>query len=484
MAPFTRWLPVAPERPSDLIIEVAGDRTDDLARETIALEHALADQGFEVMAEATRVDGIGPTSSVRLRVSLEPIRSMGNGCDVLVYLGKKLPARNPFHLQRGSVLLCEDRSVRATPPGTIPEGVITYPIPSSTLNLRSGGRGSGKGFFAIGVLTHLLSVAEQALRRRIQPEFRLRFFDAGVSWASHHLHKRDIFALSPAPPAPHQRVILNPHQAMGLGFELGSCDCGPACVRRLNQSPEEWTAEHVSAAWKAVAVSPGPHIPFQEVYRKSDGEVHVLLGAADPTALIKRGVAGKVPCVRVAADLPDILCLMEAARRSAQSDMPVWIVVDDRLTHRVQSISLQMLEEKAKEAQRSPGYGAPSRGVASRMVVAAEREGEPDADVGFVTWGTSQGVVREALALCRSFGLKVAALYPKILWPPPVGDLCSFAATVKRVIVVEPNETEQYTRLITSCTSLRPSTIIPEPGQPLTPMDIFLREDLGGSAAC
>jgi 2-oxoglutarate ferredoxin oxidoreductase subunit alpha len=97
-----------------------------------------------------------------------------------------------------------------------------------------------------------------------------------------------------------------------------------------------------------------------------------------------------------------------------------------------------------------------------------------------VAWGSSQGVVREAVSLCRSFGLKVAALYPKLLWPVPAQDLSRFAETVKKLVVVEPNPSGYYTQLIQSHTHLRPSSILPDPEEELSPMDIFLREDLGG----
>jgi len=69
MAPFTRWLPASPERSSDIVIEVAGDGNGELAKGTTALEQGLADQGLEVLAQTERLDGIGPATSVRLRVS-------------------------------------------------------------------------------------------------------------------------------------------------------------------------------------------------------------------------------------------------------------------------------------------------------------------------------------------------------------------------------------------------------------------------------
>ncbi|MEK6605379.1 MAG: 2-oxoacid:acceptor oxidoreductase family protein, partial [Nitrospirota bacterium] len=146
-----------------------------------------------MLAQTERLDGIGPATSVRLRVSVDTLSSTGNGCDVLVYLGRKLPPRNSFHLQRGSLLLCDARSMQDALSPAIPEGVIVYPVPFADLHQRHGRR-SEKEVIAIGVLAHLLGMPEEVIRRRLRPDFRTKYFDIGVSWASKHLERRDICA--------------------------------------------------------------------------------------------------------------------------------------------------------------------------------------------------------------------------------------------------------------------------------------------------
>ncbi|MEK6549086.1 MAG: hypothetical protein AABZ51_03200 [Nitrospirota bacterium] len=478
MAPFTRWLPASPERSSDIVIEVAGDGNGELAKGTTALEQGLADQGLEVLAQTERLDGIGPATSVRLRVSVDPLSSTGSGCDVLVYLGRKLPPRNSFHLQRGSVLLCDARSMQDASPPAIPEGVIVYPVPFADLHHRHG-RHSEKEVIAIGVLSRLLGMSEEIIRRRLRPDFRAKYFDIGVNWASTHLQKRDICAFPSPPLHPHRQVILNAHQVVGLGLEMGNCNCGPVCVQHLEQSPEEWISDHVSASWNDIASPMIRNFMAQEAYRNSHANVLALLGVHDPT-IVREDDAAKAPLVLVPANLPDALRCMVGARRLARADTPVWVIVDDLLTCRSQSVPLPVLEEVAGKAAQLEGRGEPSKTCAPDWLCMAEREGDAAADVGFVTWGASQGVVREAVAFCRSFGLKVAALYPKVLRPLPEEALRAFSETVNRLIVVEPDRALPYTRLIAVTTSLRLASIVPEPGQPLTPMDIFLREDLGG----
>ena len=481
MAPFTRWLPASPERSSDIVIEVAGDGNGELAKGTTALEQGLADQGLEVLAQTERLDGIGHATSVRLRVSADPLSSAGSGCDVLVYLGRKLPPRNAFHLQRGSVLLCDARSMRDAPPSAIPEGVIVYPVPFADLHPRHGRR-SEKEVIAIGVLSHLLGTPGEAIRRRLRPDFRAKSFDIGVNWASTHLQKRDICAFPPPPLHPPRQVILNAQQVIGLGLEMGNCNCGPVCVQHLDQSPEEWIGEHVSASWNNIASPLTRNFMAQETYRNAQADIFAFLGVHD-TTMVRGEDSTNAPLVLVPADLPDALRCMVGARRLARTDTPVWVIVDDRLTCRAQSVPVPVLEEVAGKTAQLEGREEPSETCAPNWLRRAEREGDAAADVGFVAWGASQGVVREAVAFCRSFGLKVAALYPKVLSPLPADDLHAFSATVTRLIVVEPDRAMPYTRLVAAATALRPASIVPEPGQPLTPMDIFLREDLGSGCS-
>lgn len=106
-------------------------------------------------------------------------------------------------------------------------------------------------------------------------------------------------------------------------------------------------------------------------------------------------------------------------------------------------------------------------------------EGDAEAEIGFVAWGVAQGVVRDAVALCRSFGLNVAGLYPRQTVPFCHDDLESFARTVRRVVIVESGQTPRYWNQLRPPFSCDDATLTPPQGRPLTSMDIFLREGLG-----
>jgi 2-oxoglutarate ferredoxin oxidoreductase subunit alpha len=107
-----------------------------------------------------------------------------------------------------------------------------------------------------------------------------------------------------------------------------------------------------------------------------------------------------------------------------------------------------------------------------------EREGPPSAAVGLISWGSTQGAVREAVQRFDAIGMPVAALYPKVLWPPPVKALTAFAQSVGQVVVVEANRQGQFADVIAASTSIRPKRVTLYRGVPLTAWDIFGRESL------
>jgi 2-oxoglutarate ferredoxin oxidoreductase subunit alpha len=107
-----------------------------------------------------------------------------------------------------------------------------------------------------------------------------------------------------------------------------------------------------------------------------------------------------------------------------------------------------------------------------------EREGPARAEVGIISWGVTQGAVREAVQRFRQIGSDVAALYPKLLWPLPVKAMETFAASVKKVVVVEANKQGQLASMIRAYTRIEPHQIQTYSGVPISPWDIFGKEGL------
>ena len=77
-----------------------------------------------------------------------------------------------------------------------------------------------------------------------------------------------------------------------------------------------------------------------------------------------------------------------------------------------------------------------------------EVEGDQKGDIGIISWGLTQCAVREAVRNCTDQGLKVRALYPKLLYPVPVKAIKKFASSVRKILVPELNYQGQFAELI------------------------------------
>jgi hypothetical protein len=220
--------------------------------------------------------------------------------------------------------------------------------------------------------------------------------------------------------------------------------------------------------------------PGMQVYRGPQGKVMTLLRGND-SAMAACLKAFTTPRIFVATDVPDIIRLVKAGHdliRNGLSD-GVGVLIEDGLASRQQSIDTWSLSEWIRP-QNSVDPARDGCVPSETQDTMIERdEGDAEADIGFVAWGVAQGVVRDAVALCRSFGLNVAGLYPRQIVPFCHDDLESFAKAVRRVVIIESGQTSSYWNRLRPPFSCAYATLTPPQGQPLTPMDIFLREGLG-----
>lgn len=473
MAPFSAWLPVKSEAASDLMLKLVGAGAVGLARGAGALAEACAGLGLRVVADSQAPEPGAFGSAVRMRVSSDATSAMGSGCDLAACLDCLPPDETWAELQPGSVLLHEAGGGWSGAPPR--RGVITYAVPFADLHRRCGSRFPGKGLIAAGALSQLLGLAPDLVRSRIRPAAGARYFDAGAKYASTHLEKRDIHVL-PLPADPRPQVLLNARQALLLGLAAGPCGCGPACADKMEQAPSEWVVEHADPTGLRPPFTPRS-LPALQGYRSSDSEVTAWLGGRDLPDLLTRQAV--LPArVLVAADMLDAILLMRLAREAARSGaMDAWVMLDEVLAARQQTVPVEAVAGLMEGWRPRTGRPVPTSSEAWRPQT--EQDCEEGATVGYVAWGTAQGPVREALALCRGFGLRVAALFPKVLWPPPVREVEAFAETVDRLVVVEPARTGAYAGFLRRWTSRPLSSVMPQPGRPLTAMDLFMQEGLG-----
>jgi 2-oxoglutarate ferredoxin oxidoreductase subunit alpha len=79
---------------------------------------------------------------------------------------------------------------------------------------------------------------------------------------------------------------------------------------------------------------------------------------------------------------------------------------------------------------------------------AAHEYGEPSADIGLLTWGSTLGVVAEAVDRLAAQGIEAHALAPRLVWPLPTHQIDPFLENKRVVIVPEVNYTGQFAQLL------------------------------------
>ncbi len=321
---------------------------------------------------------------------------------------------------------------------------------------------------------------EESLHRLTPSLTAPQSFMSGWNYASSAITKRDAYSLSCSSIADAPvRMPLTHHQAIMLGYAVSSCECRASCDRDLVASPAKWTATHLGLAGAMVSVLESEGHPGVQAYRGPKGKVMALLRGDDSSiASCLAGLAS--PRVFVAADISDVFKLIVAGHELVRGGMSdgVGVLIEETVALRQQTVDLCALVDVIRRRKTFvPDAGMPHQ--AGAVATMAEWDEHDRAEVGFVAWGAAQGVVRDAVALCRSFGLQTTAFYPKRIAPFSMEEMESFAKSVGRVVIVESGQTQGYWDRLRSGFSFEHTVLTPQPGQSLTPMDIFLREGLG-----
>ncbi|MFO1449277.1 MAG: 2-oxoacid:acceptor oxidoreductase subunit alpha [Opitutaceae bacterium] len=104
-------------------------------------------------------------------------------------------------------------------------------------------------------------------------------------------------------------------------------------------------------------------------------------------------------------------------------------------------------------------------------------EGNPDAPIGVIGWGSIAGVVLEAVRAAQAKGLDVKLLVPKLIYP--VSDLIyqEFFASLRRCLVVEQSHQGQLHRIIRMWTDVPKgfASMAKSGANPITPDEVLQR---------
>ncbi len=107
----------------------------------------------------------------------------------------------------------------------------------------------------------------------------------------------------------------------------------------------------------------------------------------------------------------------------------------------------------------------------SRFAAKMQNDGPP-ADICVISWGFSAAMTRIAVSALRKRGLKIACLYPRLLFPFINGHYLELLNFCKRIAVVESNYTGQLASLIRTNTGINTISVKKYSGEPFTPEEI------------
>jgi 2-oxoglutarate ferredoxin oxidoreductase subunit alpha len=97
---------------------------------------------------------------------------------------------------------------------------------------------------------------------------------------------------------------------------------------------------------------------------------------------------------------------------------------------------------------------------------------EEQAEVGVLAWGSTAGVVREAVEEMATQGYPVAALVPAVINPLPADRILEFARGLKAAIAPEINRSGQFADWVKAHTELHLISLNKYGGLPFTPQEI------------
>jgi 2-oxoglutarate ferredoxin oxidoreductase subunit alpha len=102
-------------------------------------------------------------------------------------------------------------------------------------------------------------------------------------------------------------------------------------------------------------------------------------------------------------------------------------------------------------------------------------EGDPDATIGLISWGSVAGIALEAVRRVRAEGIAVKLLVPKLIYPIAGEIYREFFATLRRCQVVEQSHQGQLYRLIRMWTDVpREFSVLAKSGaNPISPEEII-----------
>jgi 2-oxoglutarate/2-oxoacid ferredoxin oxidoreductase subunit alpha len=215
---------------NEVTIRIGGESGEGTISGGDILALAAARWGYHVYTFRTfPAEILGGPCLFQVRISDQPVRSMGDYADVLICLNEEAFERSIADLCHGGVLIYD-------PSDFTPEAgdFITYPVPFNELARKEVQLFQTKNMVMLGTISALFGPALEAITQVVESklsrsrksnpilmEKNMLALDIAKKYVEEHLTKRDPYQLGPVEKA--NRVVLNGNQALVAGALAAKC---------------------------------------------------------------------------------------------------------------------------------------------------------------------------------------------------------------------------------------------------------------------
>jgi 2-oxoglutarate ferredoxin oxidoreductase subunit alpha len=557
---------------NDLIIRVAGEGGEGIISTGDFITQACARAGLEVYTFKTFPAEIkGGYAMYQTRASAAPLFNQGDTFDVLCAFNGQAYELNRHLLHPGTAFVYDGPGGDFDP--DIPPGVHAYAIPM-TQTAKELGSIRFKNMVAMGALSQLFNISEQALREVLSSKFarkgsevlegNLAAFARGRELAA-ALAKTDSWRVSDPTGEKRDVILISGNDAVGMGSLIAGLEFFAAYPITPATEVAKYVARHLPKRGGTLIQAEDEIAAVSQVVGASFAGKKSMTSTSGPGLALMAEMLGmsfmsETPCVVVdvqrggpstglptkheqsdlfmaihgshgdcgrivlsVEDVSDCVGLtVEAFNLAEKYQCPVLLLSDGSLAFSTQTIPYPdpakfrivnrkrwdgegeykryLLTDDGISPMADPGTpggmhvatglehtetGQPSYTSANHETMQAKRfnklvavvndvapvevDGEGEADLGIIAWGSTIGVAREAIARLRAEGHSVKGFYPKLLWPMPVEQYEAFGASCRKLMLPEVNYLGQLAHFVRAETTLRPESYTICGGLPFTP---------------
>jgi 2-oxoglutarate ferredoxin oxidoreductase subunit alpha len=562
----------------DLTIRVAGEGGEGIISTGDFITQACARAGLEVYTFKTFPAEIkGGYAMYQMRASDARLYNQGDTFDVLCAFNGQAYELNRSQLLPGTAFVYDGPGGDFEP--EIPAGVHAYAIPMTT-TAKELGNIRFKNMVAMGALSQLFNISEQALREVLSSKFakkgetvlagNLAAFTRGRELAA-LLPKTDAWRVSDPTNEKRDVILVSGNDAVGMGSLIAGLDFFAAYPITPATEIARYVARHLPKRGGTLIQAEDEIASVSQVVGASFAGKKAMTATSGPGLALMAEMLGmsfmsETPCVVVdvqrggpstgmptkheqsdlfmaihgshgdcgrivlsVEDVGDCIALtVEAFNLAEKYQCPVLLLSDGSLAFSTQTVpypdpaKFKVVNRRRWDGEGeykryritednispmvdpgTPGgmhvatglehneAGLPSYAPANHEAMQAKRfnklktavddvapieiDGVGEADLGIIAWGSTIGVVREAVARLRAEGYAIKGFYPKLLWPLAVKQYEDFGATCRKTMLAEVNYLGQLAHFVRAETNVNPLSYTICGGLPFTPAMIVAK---------